>query len=159
MAPASAVPSPPALPINWWRLDIEEQAETLEVLVEWVPELVRRYGLSDAYVPPCWYEHEALVQELLALFQYRNQQQFNEALGPPPSAPLDYHYQQQLALTRLRFWAAMTGCNSAEHFPAQVQSWADLSSVRAAMWETTVSDAIDTLRQTHSNGTEEEGSS
>ncbi len=136
--PESRVPPAPVkpvmeAPINWWRLDSEERAETLGVLLEWVPELVRRYGLTDQVVPPCWYRHEALIQELLALFQYRNQQQFLPVA--PPGAPLDFHYQLQLLMQRLRGWVTMSGCNAGEHEDTRLPVWADPSSARHALWE------------------------
>lgn len=120
-------------PINWWKLDAEERTETLEVLFDWVRELVRRYGLRDSEVPPCWYRHEAMVQELLALFQYRNQQQFLESA--PPGAPIDFHYQLQLALGRLRSWTGVTGCNGAEHLATPIQQWADTANPKSQEWE------------------------
>lgn len=132
-APPAAVSRP--LPIDWWKLDPEERTETLEVLFKWVPQLVRRYGLTESEVPPCWFRHEALVQELLAAFQYRQQMQFNEAMGSPPSAPFDFHYQFQLALQRLRGWTSRTGCNAGEHQETVVQPWALLGSTAAASWE------------------------
>lgn len=132
--PPPAAPKPVfEPPIDWWRLDAEERTETLSVLFEWVPELVRRYGLTDAVVPPCWYRHEALIQELLALYQYRQQQQFLPAA--PPSAPLDFHYQFQLVIGRLRSWVGQAGCNTSEHMETTVQSWADPGQPRAAAWD------------------------
>lgn len=129
-----------AAPINWWRLDAEERVETMTVLTEWVPELVRRYGLQDAIIPPCWFRHEAMIQELLALFQYRNQLQFLPAA--PPGAPLDFHYQLQLVMQRMRSWTGMTGCNGGEHEPTRVQSWADPQMVNGAKWATAISDYL-----------------
>lgn len=139
MPPASAKPrfEPP---INWWKLDSTERAETLTVLAEWVPELVRRYGVTDQYVPPCWFRHEALVQELLALYQYRNQQQFLPVA--PPSAPLDFHYQFQLALTRLRMWVGVSGCNGAEHLETPVQQWTVDTTVRASRWAVEIDEYV-----------------
>ncbi|WP_336652984.1 MULTISPECIES: hypothetical protein [unclassified Leucobacter] len=131
----SAGPAKPGYepPINWWRLDAEERTEILEVLVSWVPELCRRYGLTDAIIPPCWYRHEPLIQELLAFYQYRNQMQFLESA--PPNAPLDVHYQLQLLLGRLRSWVSQSGCNAAEHMDTPVQPWVAEDDARAATWE------------------------
>lgn len=129
-APVKPVFEPP---INWWRLDPQERTETLAVLFDWVPELVRRYGLTDSTVPPCWYRHEAMVQELLALFQYRNQLQYLEV--GPPNAPIDFHYQFQLALGRLRSWNQSAGCNTAEHQETPIQPWAAVGNPKAGEWE------------------------
>lgn len=122
-----------APPINWWKLDAEERTETLQVLFEWVPELVRRYGLRDSTLPPCWYKHEAMIQELLALFQLRNQQMFLPIA--PPSAPSDFHYQFQLFQGRMLTWNHMSGCNGSEHNDTVVQLWADPYKPAAAAWD------------------------
>lgn len=134
--PAEAVAPPPEspiipAPIDWWKLDQQERGETLVVLGEWVRKLVRSYALPDQVVPPCWYEHESLVHELLALFQYRNQQQFTDVA--PPSAPLDFHQQLNLSVARLRGWVSAAGCSSAEHFPAAPAVWA-APGVAGATW-------------------------
>lgn len=141
-----SIPLRPQLPspINWWKLDGEERAETLEVLGEWVPELIRRYGLRDSVVPPCWYQHEALVQELLALFQYRNQQQVQETA--PPSAMLDFHYQFDLAIRRLSSWTSATGCNSAEHHETPLSMWVAPGIVRASTWAVEFEDHVNSVR-------------
>ncbi|MFV0435007.1 MAG: hypothetical protein ACK5LO_13635 [Leucobacter sp.] len=122
LPPPTAVPPKLAAPIDWWKLDDAERAETLEVLFVWVPELVRRYGLAEQIVPPCWYQHEAIVQELLALFQYRNQQQYLDIA--PPSAPLDFHTQLQYVITRLRMWVGMSECTLGRHNDTILPSWA-----------------------------------
>lgn len=51
--PRSGVPPlpPPISPINWWKLDDEERQEVLELLSVWVPELVRRYALTEIVTP------------------------------------------------------------------------------------------------------------
>lgn len=135
--PPSEVPPAPvkpkfAPPIDWWKLDDEERAEVLEVLVEWVPELVRRYMLREQIVPSCWFKHQELIQELLALFQYRNQQQFLEVA--PPSAPLDFHYQLQLSIGRLRSWVGEAGCKPGMHEGRALPKWADPATPAGAMW-------------------------
>lgn len=142
--PPPQVRQPLPSPINWWKLDDEERAETLEVLGEWVPELVRRYGLRDSVVPPCWYQHEALVQELLALFQYRNQQQVQKTA--PPSAMLDFHYQFDLAIRRLSSWTSATGCNSAEHHETPLSMWVAPGIVRASTWAVEFEDHVNSVR-------------
>ncbi|UTX53306.1 hypothetical protein [Leucobacter aridicollis] len=140
LPPRAPLPSP----IDWWKLDDEERAETLEVLGEWVPTLMLRYGLRDSVVPPCWYLHEALVQELLALFQYRNQQQVQPTA--PPSAMLDFHYQFDLAIRRLTNWTTSTGCNSAEHHDTTPAVWVVPGSVRNSTWVVDFEDHVKTVR-------------
>lgn len=129
-----------AAAINWWKLDERERRDAFEILLVWVPELVRRYGLSDQVIPRCWWQHEALIQELLALYQYRNQMQFLPVAAPPapapspPNAPLDFHVQLNLAEGRLRRWTGELGCNSREHMPTRVPAWADPTNSAHAEW-------------------------
>lgn len=127
---AAAIPAErPKLapPVNWWKLDPAQRVETLQVVAEFTSELVSRYRLKATVVPPCWFLHEALVQELLALFQYRNQQQFVEAA--PPGAPHEFHYQFQFAIARLRSWVKEAGCTPQEHFDQPIrQPWTDPES-------------------------------
>lgn len=133
--PTSAVPMAPALPIDWMKLDGESRSETLrEVLLVWVPKFVMSYELSEKVVPQCWIQHEAMIHELLALFQYRQQQQFNTELGPPPSAPIDYQYQLSLWKTRMRELVGDAGCTSAEHFEPRRQPWVDPENADSARW-------------------------
>jgi hypothetical protein len=93
----------------------------LWTLEQFVIELVSRYGLKEAVVPPCWFKHEAIIQELLALFQYRNQQQYLPIA--PASAPIDFHYYFQLALTRLRNWVNESGCTLSRHHDSRTAPW------------------------------------
>lgn len=136
--PAAPQASAAPLPINWWKLHNDERVESLETLMAWVPELVRRYSLTAQLVPPCWYLHDSLVQELLALFQFRNQMQFNLALGPPPSAPLDFHVQFKLWRDRMREWVTDSGCVQGRHEAPRVQTWAQPGTVEHASWSTDV---------------------
>lgn len=127
--PPQMIPPRPqfAPPVDWWKLDTRERAEILsEVLGPWVLQLVHHYGLPAQVVVPCWYRHDALIQELLALFQYRNQQQF--LTQAPPSAPLDFHVQLQLSIARLRGWVQQLGCNESEHSETRIPAWATSSS-------------------------------
>lgn len=121
-AQTGGVPRKAASPINWWKLDAEERTEIISILMEWVPQLVRRYGLPEQIVPPCWYRHEALIQELLALFQYRNQQQY--MFDMPPGGPLEFHTQLQLVIGRLRFWVSFTECTLGRHEETVIPAWA-----------------------------------
>lgn len=131
-----------ASPVDWWALDGMERAEMLGVLAVWVPKLVRWFGLRDDTVPPCWFRHDALVQELLALYQYREQQQVLPAA--PPSAMLDFQVQLQLALARLRGWVGVTGCNAREHTDTPVPVWVG-DVVVHSRWRVEVDEVIDVL--------------
>ena len=120
-------------PIDWWRLNGFERARTLDDLMPWTSKLVFFYGLTDQVVPPCWYLHDSLLQELLALYQYRDQQQYTAEA--PPSAAIDFHYQFALVQVRLRGWVGELGCNTAEHRPTRVSAWCDGRSVEYSRFE------------------------
>lgn len=122
--PVGAVPAPVkmASPVNWWKLDATERVETLAIVSTFATELVQRYGIRTSMIPPCWFKHDALVQELLAMFQYRNQQQYIDVA--PPGAPHEWHYQFQSAMHRLLFWTAITGCTDTRHVATTIPAWA-----------------------------------
>ncbi|WP_282827664.1 hypothetical protein [Gulosibacter sediminis] len=75
---------PPAGAIRWEELTGEERAATwerLRVFVEWWTD---RYSISAKTLPPCWFRHSAIVEELTALMSARTAS-FSEAdqgLGP-----------------------------------------------------------------------------
>lgn len=119
-------------PIDWWKLDAQGRAETLGILLRFVPELVRRYALTDSEVPPCWYKHETLIQELLALYQYRNQQQFLPIANA--GAALDFHYSFQLAIGRLSHWTGRHGCRTGDHNSTELAAWVDPDSEKRPEW-------------------------
>jgi hypothetical protein len=119
--PAEAGPAPFAPPIDWWQLDGASRSDTVAELSEFTVQLVASYGLPSSVIAPCWFRHEALVQELLALFQYRNQQQFLEVA--PPGAPLEFHYQLNMAIARLTSWTKAAGCTEQEHIDTRIPGW------------------------------------
>lgn len=133
--PPAISPRPaPATPIDWMKIDVLEKQETLQVLLEWVPKFVVSYHLVEQIVPPCWYLHEAMIHEILAIFQYRQQQQFELSLGPPPSAPIDFQYQLSLWTGRMRSLRGDSGCTSSNHIEVEHSYWADPATTQAAMW-------------------------
>lgn len=137
----AAAESAPLAPINWWRLDDQERADVMEILQVWVPELARRYSLPAKTIPPCWYWHESLIQELLALFQYRNQNQFLPTA--PAVAAKEFHYEFQLAMHRLIGWHQ---CNESEHTPDRPQLWTLVDGEKSLSWRQEMSEVVDKIR-------------
>lgn len=123
------VPPKPARarPVDWWALDDKARGEVLKNLAPWVASFVTAYALSEVVVPPCWYMHDSLVQELLALQQYREQDVFDKSANAaaPVRAAMEFHNHLHYALLRLRGWTAEAGCTSAVHEPVRVAPWAD----------------------------------
>ena len=108
-------------PVNWSRLSRDQAAARWAALDEWVRWPARRYSLDRRDIPPCWYAHGDLVEELSALHT-AHQAAFDPA--GPATGPADWH--QHLANTRARMqtWIARTGCRRGQHrAPAQIE-WA-----------------------------------
>src|SRR5207245_238919 len=86
-------------PRNWWRLTggkrqgRDPARDALKAMVPWVDWLVGRYGLAHV-VPPCWWAHEAMVEELSALVAawlgaYENpaRRRWGRLARAPPAVP------------------------------------------------------------------------
>jgi len=108
-------------PIDWWKLSQAERRAQLNRVWSFTQRLVRSYRLPGEIVPPCWFRHEEMVQELMALMQYRNEQQFIEQQSP--GAALDFHYQLGLWTARMRAWTLEAGCKPNEHLTKALPMW------------------------------------
>jgi hypothetical protein len=53
--------------INWRTLQHDAAPAAWKELGEWVDWFTRRYSIPARKIPPCWYQHGALVEELSAL--------------------------------------------------------------------------------------------
>lgn len=97
--------------VNWRELPAPMASETWTQLRAWVDWFVVRYDLTPVQIPPCWYKHGRLVEELTALYT-AHQVAFNatdSGLGP-----VTWHERLTLALTRLK--AAYAGGCGTEHY-------------------------------------------
>jgi len=52
---------------NWWELQDEDAPERWGKLKEWVDWFLFRFEINDRRIPPCWFMHGPLVEELSAL--------------------------------------------------------------------------------------------
>jgi hypothetical protein len=107
-------------PVCWPRLDAQGAFTAWHALDGWTRWCVRRYGLDHRTVPPCWYLHGAVVEELSAL---HTAWQAAHSPAAPGSAPLDWHAMFAMARQRLQDWVARSGCRSDEHRPQQATPW------------------------------------
>jgi hypothetical protein len=57
-------------PLNWRSVPSGEAPERWESLREWVTWLRFEFNYDHRVVPPCWYEHRALVSVLAALHDH-----------------------------------------------------------------------------------------
>jgi hypothetical protein len=108
-------------PIHWARLSAEDAAQVWLDLDEWVRWLARTYALDHRDVPPCWYAHGDLVEELTALWTGHR-----GAYDPagPPTGPADWHQILATTRTRLQLAAARTGCRHDQHRAPTPPAWA-----------------------------------
>ena len=83
--------------------------------------LTRRYGIDHRELPPCWYAHGDLAEELSALHT-AHQAAYHPA--GPATGPADWHHQLAATRTRLHASVARTGCRPGEHRPPTVPGWA-----------------------------------
>jgi len=102
-------------PWLWTRLDKDRQVALWEELAEFVAWLTARY-LSNLQVreyrlPPCWYRHPVVVEQLTALM-VAHQGAYNEAAAEPSPALVDWHERSLWpTLDRLRHLKVFSGCD------------------------------------------------
>lgn len=99
------------LPYDLSVLEDEARLERMAVLVDWVGWMVEHYGL-ERLVPPCWWRHPAMVEELNAL-----ELAWSAAYGadePDKEAPLRWHEDFQKTRDRIAEWDRQ-GCAASGH--------------------------------------------
>lgn len=103
-------------------LDASEAERTWVELRQWVDWLIERYALDSKTVPPCWYFHGALVDELTALWGA-----WQIAYWPMGSSADPANWMQIFANTRVRLidWTGRRGCRPGEHNNDRPQPPAD----------------------------------
>ena len=120
-----------------WRINADDPTRTLDadtaqaawddlrVFVDW---LVDRYALDHKTVPPCWYRHGALVDELTALWGA-----WETAYWPYASAADAAGWMQVFANTRMRLneWAGRRGCRPDDHRPDRPRELLDDQAIWA----------------------------
>ena len=114
-------PGPSPRPVDWAGLDAAAAASAWAALDAWVRWLARRYGIDHRELPPCWYAHGDLLEELSALHT-AHQGAYHPA--GPGTGPADWHHQLAATRTRLHASVARAGCRPGEHRPPTVPGWA-----------------------------------
>lgn len=107
-------------PVVWRHLGPTAAAAAWVALEDWVRWLAARYALDHRDVPPCWYAHGHLVEELSALHT-AHRACFDPAASA--TAPVEWHQVLASARTRLQLWAGRTGCRPGEHRPDAPPEW------------------------------------
>jgi len=118
---------PPALPDTWqlvpvcWAtLDQATAAHQCAALGDWVRRLATRYALPTRTLPPCWYRHGGIVEELSAL-----RSGWLAAYAPDArlSAALDWHHMFDGTRSRLHETTRGNGCTKDDHRDDDTASW------------------------------------
>lgn len=112
----SAIPRP----IVWAKLSAADAEKAWASLSAWVRQLAARYDLDGRELPPCWWRHGALVEELTALHgawlvAYDDSQS--------AAAMSDWHRVFYETRHRLREWASRTGCSTHDHRDGTTPPW------------------------------------
>jgi hypothetical protein len=117
----------PALASTWlletvcWKvLDPETATREWPTMAEWVRWLANRYVLSPRTIPPCWYHHGGMLEELSALRTGWLAAFAPDAAG---SAPLDWHAAFAATRGRLEETVSRSGCTKDDHRVDHTASW------------------------------------
>jgi len=120
--------------INWRTLEDAKAPEVWTELGEWVAWFVRRYRLPARKIPPCWYRHGALVEELSALHTawLVSFDSLDAGYGP-----IGFHERLAVALPRMASWYSGECHDGHMELPHAVESaspqeWADWIGVSHA---------------------------
>jgi hypothetical protein len=119
-------------PVHLPSLGLQERGRTLVELRAWVRTLVQRFGIEPRVLPPCWEQHNGMVEALLAL---RDHERACYADSASPTAAVDWFRALREVEIRLADLAAQTQCTIHEHRPTPVQEWAIDSSIETAAYE------------------------
>ena len=110
----------PQGPTHWPSLLPDEAGQSWADLREWVERLVDRFGLETRVVPPCWYQHNALVESLSAL---RDRERICFAPSASPAGAVDWFRGLREIEHRMGEACARTQCSVNEHRPDPPRSW------------------------------------
>lgn len=105
--------------VNWRTLPDRDAWVAWERLQAWVEWFTVRYRISEAVVPPCWFQHGQLVEELSALHTAHT-----VAFDPADTGlgPIGWHERLSLALPRLS--KAYSGGCARGHDEPKPRTWA-----------------------------------
>ena len=108
-------------PTHWPSLLPDDAPLAWADLLGWVESLVDRFGLDNRVVPPCWYQHNTLVESLSAL---RDLERICFAPNASPSAALDWFRGLREIEHRMSGACGRTQCSVNEHRADPPRAWA-----------------------------------
>ncbi|MGO4594848.1 hypothetical protein AB4Z18_13620 [Leifsonia sp. 2TAF2] len=87
--------------INWRSLEDEHAPQVWTDLRDWVVWFTHRYNIATRKIPPCWFKHGALVEELSALYTawLVSYDSLDAGYGP-----VGWHERLAVAIPRLATW-------------------------------------------------------
>lgn len=87
--------------INWRTLEDEDAPQVWTDLHSWVVWFTHRYNIASRKIPPCWFKHGALVEELSALHTawLVSYDGLDAGYGP-----IGWHERLAVAIPRLATW-------------------------------------------------------
>ena len=110
-------PSTPPVPmvVCWDDLPADAYTHTLADLADWIGWLRATYRIPATVLPPCWFTHPALREDIGHLWT-------GWLLTRHPDAGvgmigLDWDQRKDAAINRLREATAVTGCTATRHQP------------------------------------------
>ena len=92
----------------------------MKQLREWVTALVRRFAIEPRVIPPCWEQHNGMVEALSAL---RDHERACYAETAPSTAAVEWFHAFREIEARLLSLGAMTHCTVHEHRSSHLQVW------------------------------------
>lgn len=101
-------------PTHWPSIPPHQLPQAWEDLREWVEALVDRFALDVRTVPPCWSQHNAMVEALSAL---RDHERASYSEKAPPTAAVDWFRALREIEYQLSAIAARTQCSVNDHRP------------------------------------------
>ena len=99
-------------PTHWPSLLPDDARQAWADLRDWVEHLVDRFGLETRAVPPCWYQHNTVVEALSAL---RDQERICFAPSASAAGAVDWFLSLREIENRMSQACARTQCSINEH--------------------------------------------
>ncbi len=129
-------------PVRWAELHGEAEATELVKLATWVHWLGNRYGLDNRELPPDWWRHGALIEELSAL-KGAWDVAYDETQAA--SAAADWHMTFYNTRIRLREWVSHLGGTPGHRTGTDRQRW--LADPDGSGWSTEFRTYVSTLTE------------
>ena len=107
-------------PVHLPSLTALERERTMAELREWVTQLVRRFTIEPRVLPPCWEQHNGMVEALLAL---RDHERGCYAETASPTAGVEWFHAFREIEARILSLGAMTRCTAQEHRTSHLATW------------------------------------